>query len=123
MKKTRILAFAIFGIVAVILILPYLVATIQYSISDLITLYGLLAVALLLLVGSGPAQQQAGPVNRETKLGETKTITVIACYNCKFVEEREFERGDFIGKAVGKCPKCKGQRYIKTIYDVEEKRK
>jgi hypothetical protein len=113
----------IFCVVAVLLILPYLVLEIQYSISDYITLYGLLAVALLLLFGTGPTQQQGKPVNRETKLGETKTITSIACYNCKFIEEREFEKGDFIGKTLGKCPKCKGQRYIKIIYDIEEKRK
>jgi predicted nucleic-acid-binding Zn-ribbon protein len=123
LKKTRILAFGIFVIVAVLLVLPYLVAAVQYSVSDLITLYGLLAVALVLLAGSGPSQQQGRPVNKGTKLVETKTITSIACYNCKFVEEREFERGDFIGKALGKCPKCKGQRYIKSIYDIEEKRK
>jgi predicted nucleic-acid-binding Zn-ribbon protein len=62
-------------------------------------------------------------MNKQAKPGETKTITTIACYNCKFVEEREFEKGDFIGKTLGKCPKCRGQRYIKSIYEVEEKRK
>jgi hypothetical protein len=95
----------------------------QWSVPDLITLYGLGAVALLLLVGSGPTQAQGKSVKKGIELGATKTITSIACYSCEFAEEREFEKGDFIGKSLGKCPKCKGQRYIKSIYSIEEKRR
>jgi hypothetical protein len=123
LRKTRILAFVLFAVVSVLLILPYLVGISQWETADLITLYGLGAVALILLVGSGPNQQRGKSMNKGTELGEVKTITSIACYSCKFVEEREFEKGDFIGKSLDKCPKCKGQRYIKSIYAIEEKRK
>jgi predicted nucleic-acid-binding Zn-ribbon protein len=123
LRKTRILAFVLFGLVAILLILPYLIAEIQWSAPDLATLYGLATLAIVLLAVSGPTQQQGKPPNKESKTGETKTVTSIACYNCKFSEEREFERGDYIGKTLGKCPKCKGQRYIKSIYEIQEKRK
>ena len=123
MRKTRIFAFVLFGVVAVLLILPYLPAEIQWSEPDWATLYGLGAVAIVILAVSGPTQQQGKPQNKEGKTGESKTVTSIACYNCKFSEEREFERGDYIGKTLGKCPKCKGQRYIKSIYEIQEKRK
>ena len=123
MRKTRIFAFVLFGVVAVLLILPYLTAEIQWSEPGWATLYGLATVAIVFLAVSGPTQQQGKPPNKEGKAGESKTVTSIACYNCKFNEEREFERGDYIGKTLGKCPKCKGQRYIKSIYEMQEKRK
>lgn len=123
MRKTRILAFALFAVVSVLLILPYVIEMSQWQTADLITLYGLGAVALILLVESGPNQQRGKPTNKGTELGEVKTITSIACYSCKFSEEREFEKGDFVGKSLGDCPKCRGQRYIKSIYAIEEKRR
>ena len=123
MRKSRILAFVLFGLAAVLLILPYLTAEIEWSTPDQATLYGLATLAIVLLAVSGPTQQQGKPPNKESKTGESKTVTFVACYDCKFSEEREFERGDFIGKSLGKCPKCKGQRYIKSIYEIPEKRK
>ena len=123
MRKTRIFAFVLFGLVAVLLILPYLIAEIQWSTPDLTALYGLAAFAIVFLAVSGPTQPQGKPSGKESKPGETKTVTSIACYKCKYGEERDFERGDFIGKSLGKCPKCKGQRYIRSIYEIQEKRK
>ena len=123
LRKTRVLAFLLFSIAAVLLILPYLIAEIQWTTPDQATLYGLATVAIVILAVSGPTQQQDKLPNKESKPGETRTVTTIACYNCKFSEEREFERGDFIGKSLGKCSKCKGQKYIKSIYEIQEKRK
>jgi hypothetical protein len=123
LRKLRILAFALLAAVFIMLILPYLVGGFEWSIPDLITLYGLAVVGLLVFLTSNPTSQQNKSMRKVSELGDMKTITSIGCYSCEYTEQREFERGDYVGKALDKCPKCKGQRYIKSIYAIEEKRK
>jgi len=48
----------------------------------------------------------------------TKIITVISCKNNDYTIEREFQEGDFIGKAVDKCPKCGAEMIISKIYTI-----
>uniref|UniRef100_A0A7C2ZNE1 Uncharacterized protein n=1 Tax=Ignisphaera aggregans TaxID=334771 RepID=A0A7C2ZNE1_9CREN len=43
-------------------------------------------------------------------------ITLIKCTSGDHTEERELQEGDFIGKVVGECPKCKNKLVIDTIY-------
>ena len=45
-----------------------------------------------------------------------RTITVIRCTGCDFQERREFRRGDYVGKRVGKCTRCNGDLLIELIY-------
>ena len=67
----------------------------------------------LINVGVRPPQPLIKPIN---------TVTVIKCENCDYTEIRDFKKGDFIFKQVGKCQKCGGDLYIKTIYTVEPKK-
>ncbi len=53
-----------------------------------------------------------------------KTVTVLRCYDCGYQVEREFRKGDYVGKLVGKCPRCGAPLYVHAIYvKLEEKRK
>lgn len=51
-------------------------------------------------------------------------LTTIKCQNCDYKNQREFERGDFIFKEAGPCPKCNNKLLISAIYrEVKEKPK
>lgn len=45
-----------------------------------------------------------------------KYVTVIKCLSNDFTTERDFHEGDFIGKIIGKCPKCGNKLEIASIY-------
>ncbi len=47
------------------------------------------------------------------------TREVLMCLNCKYVVEKDFEPGDFIGLIRESCPRCGGKMKIKGIYSVE----
>jgi len=51
-----------------------------------------------------------------------KVFTMVQCSSCDFKNVREFEKGDYILKAAGACPKCSGLSFIFSIYkEVVEK--
>lgn len=45
-----------------------------------------------------------------------RTITTIRCMNCDYVTAREFEKGDYILKDMGACPKCGGNLLVYSIF-------
>lgn len=57
-------------------------------------------------------------------LESLKVLTVIRCVGCNYENTREFERGDYILKEIGQCPKCNGKLYIHSIFrEIKEKEK
>jgi hypothetical protein len=51
-------------------------------------------------------------------------MTTVSCQKCDFKSVREFERGDFIFKETGPCPKCNDKLMISAIYrEIKEKPK
>jgi hypothetical protein len=51
-------------------------------------------------------------------------MTTITCQKCDFKNQREFERGDYVFKDAGPCPKCNNKLLISAIYrEVKEKPK
>jgi len=51
-------------------------------------------------------------------------LTTITCQKCDYKSQREFERGDFIFKDAGPCPKCNNKLLVSAIYrEVKEKPK
>lgn len=51
-----------------------------------------------------------------------KVSCVIRCVSCDYVSAREFEKGDFVLKEVGTCPRCGGNLTIYSIFrEVKEK--
>ena len=60
------------------------------------------------------------------KLGfeASKVSTVLQCTSCDYKNVRRFQRGDYIFKDAGPCPKCNGRMLISSIYrEVIEKSK
>ncbi len=53
---------------------------------------------------------------RKKKPEEWKSITRLKCTACGYTEERGFQKGDYVGKAAGKCPKCGGQLIVDAIF-------
>jgi hypothetical protein len=47
-----------------------------------------------------------------------RTVTVSKCTNCEYTEVRDFQKGDYVYKTIGKCKDCKGEMYIRSIYTV-----
>ncbi|MCD6340609.1 MAG: hypothetical protein J7L51_01480 [Desulfurococcales archaeon] len=45
-----------------------------------------------------------------------KILTKIACISGNYSEVREFREGDYVGKEVGKCPKCGAPLLIVAVY-------
>jgi len=60
-------------------------------------------------------------VMRAMKEQPETAVSVIRCKSCDYREERGFQRGDYIFRVVGVCPKCGGEEYIAYIYGVPGK--
>jgi hypothetical protein len=51
-------------------------------------------------------------------------MTTITCQKCGFKNQRVFERGDYVFKDAGPCPKCNNNLLVSAIYrEVKEKPK
>lgn len=48
--------------------------------------------------------------------GRIRVVTVIKCVSCDYGSTREFEKGDYILREVGSCPKCNGTLLIHSIF-------
>ena len=48
----------------------------------------------------------------------SRTVSVIKCEKCQYTEVRDFQKGDYMYKVVGKCKDCQGDMYIRSIYTV-----
>ena len=53
-----------------------------------------------------------------------RVLTLIQCLKCDYRDMREFEKGDYILKEIGPCPKCSGTLVIYSIFreTVDKKR-
>jgi hypothetical protein len=51
-------------------------------------------------------------------------MTTITCQKCDYKNQREFERGDYVFKEAGPCPKCSDKLFVSAIYrEVKERQK
>jgi hypothetical protein len=59
------------------------------------------------------------------KKGEEPTVTktILKCMGTGKVFERDFEKGDYVGKIVGKCDENGSTKYIHAIYEVKPEKK
>ncbi|WXG42548.1 MAG: hypothetical protein WED04_00315 [Promethearchaeati archaeon SRVP18_Atabeyarchaeia-1] len=123
MKKSRAVALIVVLVIGILLLLPYFIEGLVWDTLMMSVLYGIGMVALVALLLISPTRQNAQGKAKGGETDEIKMTTSLACHDCDFSQEREFQKGDFIGKVLGKCPKCKkGELYIRAIYTVEEKK-
>ena len=50
-----------------------------------------------------------------------QTLTILICKLCGLTKVRNYEKGDFVFKRIGKCEKCEDLMDIKDIYSVRLK--
>ncbi len=55
------------------------------------------------------------------RIEATEVRRLIACDACNVESEGPFEKGDYVFREVGECPRCGGQLYVKALYGVDEK--
>jgi hypothetical protein len=123
LKKSRALALSVVLIISVLLLLPYLVGGFEWTMLESSALFAVGMIGLLVLFLTNPAQQKTSGKAKDGDVGEVKTVTSLACHRCEFSDQRDFQRGDFVGKALGECPKCKNSElYIRAIYTADEKK-
>jgi hypothetical protein len=121
MRKAALVTFTAITVITFLLVLPYVWGGFEWSTTELAILYGVGFVILIGYLWLIPAQQGKGQKKKKASdIGQSNTVTSIACYGSDFLEEREFKAGDYINKQVGKCLKCGRELYIKSIYDVKK---
>lgn len=78
--------------------------------------YFLLIGFVGLLLSSYMLFQTRRRVSRIASLETPKIMTTVSCMKCDIKNVREFQRGDFVYKEVGSCPKCNDKMIISAIY-------
>ncbi len=73
---------------------------------------GLLAVFVVLVVYT----LFSFVTSRKPPAVPPKILTKIVCASGNHSEVREFKEGDYVGKEVGKCPKCGSPLLIVAVY-------
>jgi len=53
---------------------------------------------------------------RQVQQPKPKLLTRIECENHDYDEVRDYIDGDYVGKVIGKCPKCSSPLTITAIY-------
>lgn len=85
--------------------------------NDTVALY-LFSIGFLSMGLAGYVLFQSRRRMAKMKIEEPKTMTTIECRKCETKDVREFERGDFVYKELGKCDKCEDNKIITAIYKI-----
>ncbi len=75
----------------------------------------LMNLLLLLMLASLTVSMIMGL--RRKKQPKPVIRTRVECLNCGYTLEREYRRGDYIGKVEGSCPKCGSPMIITAVYE------
>ena len=59
-------------------------------------------------------QMRKKPLSLDSEV--LKVLTVIRCTKCNYENIKDFEKGDYVLKEVGSCPKCDGTLLIYSIF-------
>ncbi len=54
---------------------------------------------------------------KKQKGEKPKLRTRVECLSCGYSVEREYRRGDYVGKSEGRCPKCGGEMIVTAVYE------
>lgn len=104
------IVFVILAFVFLIFGLPYLLM--GFETGDYFTL--ILGFFMFTLFFSFISAARAAPAQNPI----FRTVTVSKCSKCEYTEVRDFQKGDYIYKTLGKCKDCSGEMYIRSIYTI-----
>ena len=74
----------------------------------------LIAAFLLILTTLMPWLLSA--TSSRARVVREETVEVVGCTTCDYESVRRYEKGDYVGKAVGTCPKDGSSLVVKAIY-------
>jgi len=79
-----------------------------------------LFLGALALTGISWAVSRAAAAREVPLVRVFEVSTELICPSCGFRELRAFQKGDYIFKPAGKCPRCGKERYISSIFREEK---
>ena len=84
--------------------------------SDVADAVILVAIALIVSLMVLYVIMIAFATRKQERVVPPKILTKIVCASGNHSEVREFKEGDYVGKEVGKCPKCGSPLLIVAVY-------
>lgn len=75
-----------------------------------------LLIALLLLVLTALLPWLISLTSSKPKAVREELVEVVRCPSCSYESPRKYEKGDYVGKIVGTCPRDSKPLVVKAIY-------
>lgn len=75
-----------------------------------------LLIALFLLLLTTLLPWLMAMVSSKSKVVREEVVEVLGCPKCGYESSRKYEKGDYVGKVVGTCPKDSDSLVVKAIY-------
>lgn len=120
--QTQAIRISVFVLAVIFITLILSLAALYLSIdaywnqNEIAAGYFLLIGFLGLLLSSYMLFQTRRRVTRIASLETPRILTTISCTKCDVKNTREFQRGDFVFKETGPCPKCNEKMIVSAIY-------
>jgi hypothetical protein len=108
-RGTRIV-FILIGLICLVYGLPYMLGGLQSGDYTSFILGFFLFMLFFSFIGAARSSPSQNPIFR--------TVTVAKCSKCEYTEVRDFQKGDYVYKALGKCKDCEGTLYVRSIYSI-----
>jgi len=113
-KKQWLPVYVVLLIVA-ILVSIHLALMYQYTKEDNYAVYTLLSLLFAGYMGYGIAKLF------RVKIPKYKYVKVVQCESCGHSENGVMEKGDYLYREAGTCPKCGGRMLVVALYREEVK--
>ncbi|MEM1623215.1 MAG: hypothetical protein QW780_03985 [Sulfolobales archaeon] len=75
-----------------------------------------LLIALFLLLLTTLLPWLISVTTSKSKVVKEEPIELVGCPKCGYESSRKYEKGDYVGKVVGTCPKDSSFLIVKAIY-------
>lgn len=80
------------------------------------TLMTALLIALFLLLLTTLLPWLISATSSRSKAVKEELVELVGCPKCGYESSRKYEKGDYVGKVVGTCPKDSSSLVVKVIY-------
>lgn len=80
------------------------------------TLMTALLIALFLLLLTTLLPWLISATSSRSKVAREELVELVGCLKCGYESSRKYEKGDYVGKVVGTCPKDGSSLIVRAIY-------
>lgn len=85
-------------------------------ISQLDPLFMALLIAMFLFILATLVPWLISAARPKSKVTREEIVEVIGCTKCGYESMRKYEKGDYVGRIIGSCPKDGSSLIVKAIY-------